>query len=101
LEARGCYVVRSAASRNIDLIAIEPNGATVGYEVKSTSSHRLSLNTTYGREQYKEHMRLSARIPVYYAVRFTVSGSPVWKCFKVSEGLDMCLNAFREDGIPW
>ena len=34
LEKRGCYVIRSAASRNIDLIAVEPNGACVGYEVK-------------------------------------------------------------------
>jgi Holliday junction resolvase len=100
LEARGQYVIRSAASRNIDLVAIEPNGAVCGYEVKSTSNHRLSLNTSYGRAQYAEHMRLSEKISVYYAVRFTVLGKPLWKCFRVHEGLDLCLNAFREDGLP-
>ena len=100
LEERGCYVVRSAASRNIDLLAIEPNGACVGYEVKSTSSHRLSLNTVYGREQFTDHCRLARRIPVYYAVRFTVGCSPVWKIFKVTPDLDLRLSTFREDGLP-
>jgi Holliday junction resolvase len=100
LEGRGCYVIRSAASRNIDLLAVEPNGAVVGYEVKSTAGHRLSLNTSYGRTQFQEHLRLAKRIPVYYAVRFTVGTTPVWKCFAVSETLDLCLNAFREDGLP-
>lgn len=101
LLARGCYVIRSAASRQIDLLSIEPNGAVVGYEVKSTSSHRLSLNTTYSREQLLLHMRLSERIPVYYAVRFTVDRKPVWKLFKVhADNFDMRLNAFREDAIP-
>ena len=101
LEARGCYVIRSAASRNIDLVAVEPNGACVGYEAKSTSSHRLSLNTAYGRAQLDEHIRLSRRIPVYYAVRFTVDQSPVWKLFRVEDvERDPCLNAFREDGLP-
>lgn len=101
LLARGCYVIRSAASKHIDLLSIEPNGAVVGYEVKSTASHRLSLNTPYSREQLSEHMRLSERIPVYYAIRFTVDRKPVWKLFKVhAEGFDMRLNAFREDAIP-
>jgi Holliday junction resolvase len=101
LEARGCYVIRSAASRNVDLIAVEPNGATVAYEVKSTSSARLSMNTRYGREQLKDHIRLCARIPVYYAVRFTVDLSPVWRLFRAEDvQRDMCLNAFREDGLP-
>lgn len=101
LEARGCYVLRSAASRNIDLIAIEPNGAVVGYEVKSTSASRLSLNTAYGREQLEGHMRLASRIPVYYAVRFTIDTHPVWKLFKVhAEGFDLRLSPYREDAIP-
>ena len=101
LEARGCYVVRSAASRNIDLIAIEPNGAVVGYEVKSTSSHRLSLNTAYAREQLSGHMALAERIPIYYAVRFTVDRSPVWKLFKVHpERFELILSPYREDAIP-
>jgi hypothetical protein len=72
----------------------------VGYEVKSTSSHRLSLNTKYGREQLEEHFRLAKRISVYYAVRFTVEQHPVWKLFRVTDGFDPCLNAFREDGLP-
>lgn len=101
LERRGVYVVRSAASKGIDLIGIEPNGAVVGYEVKSTSSTRLSLNTAYSREQLEQHMRLAERIPVYYAVRFTVDRKPVWKLFKVHPNdFDMRLNAFREDAIP-
>lgn len=101
LIARGCYVIRSAASRQIDLLAIEPNGAVVGYEVKSTSSHRLSLNTAYSREQLSAHMALAERIPIYYAVRFTVDRKPVWKLFKVRpDDFDMRLNAFREDAIP-
>lgn len=101
LEKRGCYVVRSAASRNIDLLAIEPNGACVGYEVKSTSSHRLSLNTAYAREQLDGHMRLAERIPVYYAIRFTVERTPVWKLFKVRPNdFDMRLSVYREDAIP-
>jgi Holliday junction resolvase len=100
LEARGCYVLRSAASRNIDLIAVEPNGATIGYEVKSTSSSRLSLNTRYSRDQFEGHLQLSKRIPVYYAVRFTIDTHPVWKLFKVTPDLDLRLNAFREDGLP-
>jgi Holliday junction resolvase len=101
LEGKGCYVIRSAASRNIDLIAIEPNGACVGYEVKSTSNARLSLNTSYGRTQLQEHIRLSRRIAVYYAVRFTVDGAPEWRLFRVEDvQRDMCLNAFREDGLP-
>lgn len=101
LLARGCYVIRSAASKHIDLLSIEPNGAVVGYEVKSTKTHRLSINTAYGREQLLEHMKLSHRISVYYAVRFTVDRKPVWKLFKVRpDDFDMRLNAFREDAIP-
>jgi len=100
LEARGCYVVRSAASRNIDLIAIEPNGATVGYEVKSTSSPRLSLNNSYARSQLSEHFALSRKIAVYYAVRFTVERSPLWRLFAVREGMPLVLKPFDEDAIP-
>jgi hypothetical protein len=84
----------------VDLIAIEPNGAVVAYEVKSTGSHRLSLNTSYGRSQFLEHLCLSRRISVLYAVRFTVKGSPVWRLFRISEGFDLRLSVDREDGIP-
>jgi Holliday junction resolvase len=101
LEGKGCYVIRSAASRLIDLVAIEPNGAVVGYEVKSTSGHRLSVNTVYGRAQLGEHLKLNQKIAVYYAIRFTVDQSPVWKLFRVQDvERDPCLNAFREDGLP-
>jgi Holliday junction resolvase len=100
LEGKGCYVIRSAASRNVDLIAVEPNGVCVAYEVKSTSYPRLSLNTQYGREQFAGHLALARRIPVYYAVRFTIEQSPMWRLFKVTPDLDLRLNAFREDGLP-
>ena len=63
-----------------------------------TVSH---LNTAYAREQLDGHMSLAERIPVYYAVRFTVERSPVWKLFKVRPNdFDMRLSVYREDAIP-
>jgi len=100
LEARGCYVIRSAASKNIDLIAVEPNGACVGYEVKSTSENRLSLSNSYAREQLHGHMRLAERISVYYAVRFTIDRKPLWRFFKVCDGMPTVLKPYIEEAIP-
>lgn len=100
LESRGAYVIRSAASKNIDLIAVEPNGAVVAYEVKSTSAARLSLSNSYAREQLLGHMKLAERISVYYAVRFTVERSPLWRFFRVDEHMPTVLKPYIEEAIP-
>jgi len=71
LEKRGYYVIRSAASHLVDLIAIGTDGCVSAIEVKSTHGMALSLTHQYEKEQYAGHLALVSRgIPVCYAVRW-------------------------------
>jgi len=71
LEKRGYYVIRSAASHLIDLLAVGTYGSVTAIEVKSTSGTALSLTHAYEKEQYAGHLALVSRgIPVCYAVRW-------------------------------
>lgn len=71
LEDRGYYVIRSAASHLIDLMAVGKGGTVLAIEVKSTSNAALSLTHSYEKEQYAGHLALLARgVPVMYCVRW-------------------------------
>jgi len=81
LEKRGYYVIRSAASHRIDLLAVGTGGSVVAIEVKSTGSTALSLTHTYEKEQYAGHLELTRRgVSVLYAVRWA-AGS--WSIYPV------------------
>lgn len=81
LEDRGYYVVRSAASKLVDLIIVGTGGDVTAVEVKSTSGSALSLTHVYEKEQYAGHLALSDRgVPVIYAVRW---GACRWDYFPV------------------
>jgi len=81
LEKRGYYVIRSAASHLIDLIAVGNGGTVTAVEVKSTSGTVLSLTHSYEKEQYAGHLSLHERgIPVIYACRW---GSCRWDYYSV------------------
>jgi len=97
LEAKNVYVLRSAASRGIDLIGILPGVNNVrAYEVKATGEDVFYCRQNKAvKEQYDGHIELSKRIPVSYAVRF----GKEWREFPLDGGgLDMILR--KNEGMP-
>lgn len=78
LQSKGYYVIRSAASHNIDLVTFSPEGFTECYEVKALPRtwDRLYLSRScFIREQFELHAQLQQRLlpqkgRVYYATKY-------------------------------
>lgn len=75
LESDGWYVVRSAGSLAVDLVAIDPeNGHTLLLEVKSFKGNAYyTSKRKQTKEQHKEMCRLQSKfngnVSVFYALR--------------------------------
>ncbi|HEX9908625.1 MAG TPA: hypothetical protein VGB78_09225 [Thermoplasmata archaeon] len=75
LECDGWYVIRSAGSLAVDLVAIEPeNGHVLLLEVKSFKGDAFYISKSHrSREQHKQMLELSSKFnghcSVFYALR--------------------------------
>jgi len=96
LKGRGYLVIRSAASKVIDLIVLDLGceGNTYGLEIKRTSGDVVRISrTAYGREQREQLLRIDEQYPIYlwYAVMFgdgTVElFRPMYVVFRKGEGI--------------
>jgi Holliday junction resolvase-like predicted endonuclease len=86
LQTVGYTVVRSAASREIDLIAIK-DVKVIGYEVKAVHGDVLYLRSSAAlMAQRAELLRLASAMPIYYAVRFGVGANIVWRQWLIDPG---------------
>jgi len=84
LEKQGWIVIRSAASRIIDLIALK-QGDELFIEVKSTSEDSFRISRSkHNKEQLRDHVAYAALIGAtpYYAVEFRGSGK--WAIYNAS-----------------
>jgi Holliday junction resolvase len=94
LTDSGAIVVRGAGSHCIDLVAVWA-GSVWAVEVKSTSKTALNVGSgAYLREQLYNTMKLSLRIPTYYAVRF---GEGSWRWYVCRDG--MCTILRESEGM--
>jgi len=92
LTERGEYVVRSAASKKVDLISIPAIGGPYAIEVKSTSKDRFYLRQNADTFlQLTEHLLLSQRMPVWYFVRFAHDNRICWRKWAVKDPFPMIL----------
>jgi len=76
LQERGYVVIRSAASKCLDLICVDPESVT-GIEVKSTRADVVYCSrTARQKEQHDELVRINETLAVgaCYAVRWEPSG---------------------------
>ena len=99
LEQRGEYVIRSAASHKVDLIAVPMGKPVYAIEVKSTSKPVWYVKqNAETMVQLTEHLLLSERMPVWYYVRFAYDHAVSWRKWEVKEGFPFILR--REEGEP-
>jgi len=99
LTERGEYVVRSAASKKVDLISIPAVGGPYAIEVKSTARDRFYLRQNADTFlQLTEHLLLSDRMPVWYFVRFNADNRIRWEKWKVQDPFPMILRMY--EGTP-
>ena len=75
LEDKGFFVVRSAGSFTVDLVAIKMNRNPIAFEIKSSCNETYYLNTR-AKTQIKEMKGLKTfGIEPVFAVRFKRKGS--------------------------
>lgn len=92
LEARGEYVIRSAASHKVDLISIPPSGGAYAIEVKSTAKDRWYVHQNAETfAQLTEHLLVADRIPVWYCVRFNRDHRVAWRKWACKDPFPMIL----------
>jgi len=99
LEARGEYVIRSAASHKVDLISIPPSGGAYAIEVKSTAKDRWYVHQNAETfAQLTEHLLVAERIPVWYFIRFKADNRIRWEKWACKEGMPLILRMY--EGTP-
>ena len=99
LEARGEYVIRSAASHKVDLVSVPYRGGPYAIEVKSTAKPRWYVRQNAETiAQLIEHFLLSDRMPVWYYVRFAHGHAVSWRKWPVKDGFPMILR--WDEGEP-
>jgi len=99
LEARGEYVIRSAASHKVDLISIPPSGGAYAIEVKSTAKDRWYVHQNAETfAQLTEHLLVAERIPVWYYIRFSTDHRIRWEKWECKDPFPMILRMY--EGTP-
>lgn len=95
LEKNNCFVIRSAGSKSIDLVAVAVGPQFLFIEEKSTHADRYYVsNTKKSREQYKMNRQVSNKfgIEIVYAVRYIDNyNEKLWKIYEPD---------FEQEGYP-
>jgi Holliday junction resolvase len=103
LEKEDCFVIRSAGSKSIDLIAVSAGPVFVFIEEKSTHADRFYVsNTKKSIEQYETNRQLSNKygITVVYAVRYIDSSKEkLWKIYEPDYEEDKYPVMKKDEGI--
>jgi len=89
LQARGYVVIRSAASKSLDLVIVRPKPyPSMGLEVKSNGTGRIDLRKN-SKEQWEELCKMEQDgYKVYYAIcwRKAALGGDLYELFRPSAG---------------
>ncbi|MGC8646697.1 MAG: Holliday junction resolvase [Thermoplasmata archaeon] len=78
------FVIRSAGSKSLDLLAVR-GGLVLPIEIKSSSSETINFTDSNGRNQKQYALLVKAvrksNLMLFYAVRLKNSGGEPWRIF--------------------